>query len=543
MTSRFFRNQLLLNSENFMTVSRRKTAAMLPYAAFAVFTLSQHASAQSKDPYPGLEAYIANAAQTWGIPGLAVAIVRNDSVIYAKGFGVLSVGSKTPVNESTLFEIGSSTKAFTATAVAMLVSDGKMQWDQRLTDFLPDFRMSDPVANASATLRDALSHRTGIARGELVWLASGIGRDEVLHRLRFLKPESLFRTQFSYQNMLFLAAGQAVGKAAGSSWDDVIRQRIFTPLGMTSSAPTYTGVRNPNITRGHGIDHDTAFIKPPFDADNIAPAGAILSNAVDMAQWLRFQLNDGKVNGKQLLSSAALRETHTSQMLVPPGSLGGGGMDSVPTSHFSTYGFGWIIEDYRGNLVWQHGGNTEGMTAAVGMLPNKKFGVVVLSSMGQASLPGLLQRYIFDLELGVPKRDLSAEARTRFVAQHRRADSVAKVQEAKQKSGAQSPIPLSAFVGTFADSLYGTVNIVMKDGQLELERGTWRGKLEFLNANNFLWYVPKSAPVPPLIIKFEVAADNTVTGLFYGLGAEATLLSRVKPRPANGQRNGVRGGR
>ena len=526
-----------------MTLSRWKTAAVLPNAVLAVFSLSHQASAQSKEPYPGLEAYIANAAQTWGIPGVAVAIVRNDSVIYVKGFGRLSADSKTPVNERTLFEIGSSTKAFTATAVAMLVSEGKMRWDQRLTDFLPDFRMSDPVANTSATLRDALSHRTGIARGELVWLASGIGRDEVLHRLRFLKPESLFRTQFSYQNMLFLAAGQAVGKAAGSTWDEVVRQRIFTPLGMTSSAPTYSGVTNPNIARGHGIEHDTAFIKPPFDADNIGPAGSILSNAVDMAQWLRFQLNDGQANGKRLLSSAAFRETHTSQIIVPVGSLGGGGLDSVPTSHFSTYGFGWIIEDYRGNLVWQHGGNTEGMTAAVGMLPDKKFGVVVLSSMGQASLPGLLQRYIFDLELGVLKRDLSAEARTRFVAQRRRADSTAKVQEAKTNRNAQSPIPLSAFVGTFADSLYGTVNIVMKDGQLELERGTWRGKLEFLNANNFLWYVPKSAPVPPLIIKFEIAADNTVTGLYYGLGADATLLSRVKPRAANGQPDGDGGGR
>ncbi|MDQ6611208.1 MAG: serine hydrolase, partial [Gemmatimonadota bacterium] len=344
-------------------------------------------------------------------------------------------------------------------------------------------------------------------------------------------------------NMLFLAAGEAAGKAAGSSWDNVIRERIFTPLGMTASAPTYRGVTNPNIARGHGFEHDTAFIKPPFDADNIAPAGAILSNAVDMAQWLRFQLNDGQANGKRLLSSAALRETHTSQIVVPPGSLGGGGLDSVPTSFFSTYGFGWIIEDYRGQLVWQHGGNTEGMTAAVGMLPNKKFGVVVLSNMGQASLPGLLQRYIFDLELGVPKRDLSSEMRARFVVQKRRADSAAKVQEAKPKSGAQSPIPLSAFVGTFADSLYGTVNVVMKDGKLDLERGTWHGALEFVNANNFLWYVPKSAPVPPLIIKFEVAADNTVTGLYYGLGADATLLSRVKPRPASGRRNGEGGGR
>jgi CubicO group peptidase (beta-lactamase class C family) len=246
------------------------------------------AAAQTREPYPGLEAYIAKAVQTWKVPGLSVAVVRNDSVVYAKGFGTLSSQNKTPVDERTLFEIGSSSKAFTATLVAMMVSDGKMRWDDRLVTYLPDFRMYDAAANEAVTLRDALSHRSGIARGELAWLGSGLNRDEVLRRVRFIKPESPFRSRYSYQNLMFLAAGQAAAKAGGASWDDLIRQRIFAPLGMTTSVTTSKGLTSPNVALPHGMDRDTAFTKPPFDAENIGPAGSILSNAVDMGQWLRF---------------------------------------------------------------------------------------------------------------------------------------------------------------------------------------------------------------------------------------------------------------
>lgn len=499
------------------------------------------ASAQTREPFPGLENYISNAVQAWKIPGLAVAIVRNDSVLYAKGFGVLSAGSKTPVNERTLFEIGSSSKAFTATLVAMMVSDGKMRWDDRMTTYLPDFRMYDPVANEGVTLRDALSHRSGIARGELVWLGAGISRDQVLHRLRFLKPESPFRSKWSYQNMMFLAAGQAAGKAAGATWDDLLRQRIFQPLGMTSSLATQTGNSNPNSARPHGMDHDTAFMKAYFDGENIAPAGAIVSNAVDMAQWLRFQLNDGVMNGTRLLSSAALRETHSPQILMSPGGGGGRGgaaADSNPT-RFNSYGFGWMVEDYRNQLVWQHGGNTPGMTTAVGMLPDKKFGVVVLSSMQSAALPDLLRQYIFDRELGAPMRDLSAEAMTRTLAQRKRADSVEKVQQAGHPADLQSPVPQQAFVGTYTDSLYGDAVVSIKDGKLFLVRGEWSGALQYWNATNFRWQIPPGSPTGPMTIKFDVTPDNTVTGLYFGIQGDVTLLTK---KAAPNGRGGGRGG-
>lgn len=512
-----------------MMMMRVRALSML--VAITALAAARGLAAQQGDPYPGFNAYVTKAMQTWKIPGLSIAIVRNDSVIYARGFGVLGAKSTTPVDQRTLFEIGSSSKAFTATLVAMLVGEGKMHWDDHLTTYLPDFRMYDPVANEEVTLRDALTHRTGIARGELVWLGAGISRDEVLHRVRFLKPESPFRSRYSYQNMMFLAAGQAAAHAAGSTWDDLVRERIFQPLGMTSTVTTYRGLTNTDVAVPSGLDHDTIFAKPPFDAENIAPAGAIISSAADMAQWLRFQLNDGMVSGKRLVASAALRETHTPQILMSSGGERSVGSDSASVKRFSSYGMGWMVEDYRNQLSWQHGGNTLGMTAAVGMLPEKHVGVVVLSNMQGAQLPLLLEQYVFDRELGAPMRDWSAEAYERSLKQRRRADSLQTVQLAGHTTNAEPSIPLAAFVGSYADSLYGEMTVTMAGGQLELSRGDLRAPLVYWNANNFRWMLPLTEVTGPQFIKFEISPDNTVTGMYFGLPGDVTLLGKKRSGP------------
>ena len=499
---------------------------ILALGVFTVASVAAPARAQ-KDPFPGLDSYITKAVADWKVPGLGVAIVRNDSVLYAKGFGVLAAGSNTPVNENTIFEIGSSSKAFTATLVAMLVTDGKMRFDERLTTYLPTFRMYDPLATAEVTLRDALSHRSGIARGELAWLGSGVSRTDVLHRVAFLKPESPFRSRYSYQNMMVLAAGEAAAKVAGTTWEELVKQRIFTPLGMTSSVPLVREAKTQNIATPHGMDKDTAFRKPFMNGENIAPAGSILSSARDMAQWLRFQLSDGVYNGKRLVSRAALLETHTPQIVMGGGAGGGQPADSTPpTTFFRTYGLGWMVEDYRHQLMVEHGGNTEGSTAAVGMLPEQKFGVVVLANMQSAALPGLLMRYIFDRQLGAPMRDLSAEALARAATQRKRADSVAAAQASQRAPGGKPPFPLSAYVGTYADSLYGEAVVTLEEDRLDLKRGDWHGGLEFWNANTFRWNLPPGSPTGVMYIKFDSSPEGRVTGLYFGIGNDVTLLGR-----------------
>jgi CubicO group peptidase (beta-lactamase class C family) len=480
----------------------------------------------AQEPFPGLDRYISQAMAGWKVPGLAIAVVRNDSVLYLKGYGVQQLGAPAAVDERTLFEIGSSSKSFTATLVAMLVSDGKMRWDERITTYLPGFRLQDPVANAEVTLRDALSHRTGLSRGELSWMAAGISREEVLRRVRFLKPAWPFRSRWGYQNIMFLAAGEAAARAAGSTWEDLISQRIFGPLGMSASIAVLRDAAGiAGLATPHFLARDTVRTKSHMNIDDMAPAGAIISSARDMAQWLRFQLGDGSAGGKKLLSSAALRETHLPQML-----LGGGGNDSL--SRFGTYGMGWFVEDYRRHLVWQHGGNTDGMTTAMGMLPEREFGVVVLSNMHGSPLPGILMRYLFDRELGAPVRDLSAEALTRAAIQRRRADSTERAQRAQRVAGARPPLPLSAYAGTYADSLYGEAVITLEGEQLTMRRGEWSAPLTYWSGGNFRWGTLPSAAITSLFVEFDSTPEGKVSSLMFAVGADTALLNRrVLPAP------------
>lgn len=520
-----------------MRMLKGLTAGVLATLAGSVVTRGLGA----QEPFPGLDAYVTKAMKTWKIPGMAIAIVRHDSVLYTKGYGVATVNGNAAVDDRTLFEIGSSSKAFTSAVIAMLVGEGKMRYDAHLTDYLPDFKLYDPVANADVTVRDALTHRSGIARGELVWLGSGLTRDEVLHKLRFLKPETPFRSHYSYQNMMFLAAGQAAGKAAGTTWDDLVKTRIFEPLGMTSSVTDYHQA-GPNSARPHGMVKDSVFAEPFMNGNDIAPAGAIMSNAHDMAEWLRFQLADGTFNGKRLVASAPFREVHTPQILMtgaPEAGMRPTTGDSVPVTHFSAYGMGWIIEDYRNHLMWQHGGNTIGMTTAVGMLPEEHFGVVVLSNMGAAQLPGLIMHWVFDRQIGAPMRDLSTEAYDRVIAQRKRAEA-AQVAQAGAAHG-EAPFPLSAFAGTYVDSLYGEATVTFENGKLALQRGDWRGPLTYLNGLTFTWDLTGISPTGPMPIKFDAAPDGKVTGLYFGLAGDVDLLTR-KTAGREGGRGG-RGGR
>lgn len=480
-------------------------------------------AARAQEPFPGLDAYIKMALATWKLPGLSVAIVRNDSVLFIKGYGVLTAGTTTPVDEQTLFEIGSTSKAMTATLVAMLVSDGKMRYDDLVTAYLPDFRLYDPIASAELTIRDALSHRSGIGRGELVWLGRGISREEVLHRMRFLKPESPFRSRYSYQNMMFLVAGEAAGKAAGSTWDELVKQRIFTPLGMTSTVTTLRELANKNVATPHGMERDSVYVKPHWNIENMAPAGAINSSARDMAQWLRFQISDGVSNGKRLVGSAALHETHTPQILT--GGEGAiGAADSL--TFFSAYGLGWWLQDYRHQLLWWHEGGTDGMSTMVGILPEHKFGLVILSNMRSAPLPRELMRYILDRQLNAPHRDWSAEMYARSLAQRRRTDSLQNVQASARPPGAQPRLPLTAYAGTYADSLYGEMTITLEQGRLEMRRGEWHGPLEYWNADNFRWTMLPSTPFPPMFIKFDVTPENKVRGMHFGFPGDSGYLGR-----------------
>jgi hypothetical protein len=352
--------------------------------------------------------------------------------------------------------------------------------------------------------------------------------------MRFLEPQSPFRSRYSYQNVMFLAAGEAAARAGGASWDQQIAQRIFAPLRMTNSITTLRGASNRNVAESHAMIRDSVYVKPHWNADNIAPAGSILSSAHDMAQWLRFQLGDGMYEGKRLLNSAAFRETHTPQILT--GSGGAAAADR--TTLFNTYALGWQVQDYRGQLMWTHTGGTDGQSAVVGMLPDQKFGVVILTNVASGSVHPLIMRWIFDRQLNAPLRDLVGEARARTLAQRNRGDSTAAAQPAARKAAGQPPLAPSAYAGVYVDSLYGEATVTVESGKIVLRRGEWVGPLEYWNGTNFRWTVPNNPVGQPQYIKFDVSADDRVAGLYFGSGAEQALLRR---RGASGRAGGPGG--
>jgi CubicO group peptidase (beta-lactamase class C family) len=437
---------------------------------FLLFVLVAFLPAYGQEaPLNGFDDYVNKALREWEVPGLAIAIVKDDRIVLAKGYGVRKLGDPAPVNERTLFAIGSSSKAFTAAAIAMLVDEGKLKWDDPVTKYLPGFELYDPYVTRELTVRDLLSHRSGLERGDFLWYGSDYDRDEILRRTRYLKPTWSLRSTFGYQNLMFLAAGQLVARVSGKTWDEFIRQRIFTPLSMTASSTSIRDLKNAdNVASPHAKIEDKVEVIPWRNIDNIAPAGAINSNVVDMAQWVRLQLAQGEYQKQHLLSSGAAKEMHTSQTVIrldPPLSL------FYPEAHFLNYGLGWFLQDYRGRKVVEHGGAIDGMRAQVAMIPEEKLGLVILTNMGGTILPLPLMYRIFDAYLGAPQRDWSADMLKTVKGFEEQGKAAQKKAEAEQVKGTRPSLALAEYAGTYKNDLYGEVKVTHENGKLGMRFG------------------------------------------------------------------------
>jgi|HigsolmetaAR202D_1030399.scaffolds.fasta_scaffold02925_5 Beta-lactamase class C and other penicillin binding proteins len=404
-----------------------------------------------------IDQLVEETIREWQVPGAAVAITRGDDIIYLKGFGVREKGRPERVTPDTRFAIASATKAFTSTAVAMLVDEGKMSWDDKVRKHLPYFHLSDPFADENVTLRDILSHRTGLSRHDMLWYGSPWSREEVIRRIGKVKLSQPFRSGYLYQNIMYIAAGEAVAAAAGMPWEDFIRKRIFEPLGMTNSDCSVKDVLN-------SLDHASPHRKlldrsvrviPWRNVDNAGPAGSINSSARDLTKWMRFQLNEGTFDGKQLVSAASLHETHLPHTVVR--------MDQplrMLTSEMTqlTYGLGWFINDYRGHAVVSHSGAIDGFRANITLLPKEKIGIAVLTNLDQLNVPEALRDSLVDLLLGLPRKDWNKA----YMAQAAKDEAEQRAKEEQvgtQEDSAKPPRDLTEYCGIYEDPAYGTVQI------------------------------------------------------------------------------------
>ena len=418
----------------------------------------------------GLDAYITKAMADWKVPGLSVAIVKGDSVVYLKGFGVRELGKPDPVTPNTLFAIGSNTKSFTAAAVGMLVDDGKMRWDDKVTKYLPSFQLFDPYVTREITIRDVLSHRSGLGRrGDMLWMTAQYDRKEVLRRIRFLEPNAGFRTEMGYQNIMFLAAGEAAGAASGLGWDALVTTRILQPLGMTRSTTTTDDLptRGPDVSAPHGMRDSAVRVIPRRDLDNIAPAGSIYSSAEEMTHYVKFILGGGTYQGKQLLRPGTLSTIQTPHvsMGVPLGDT------LTASTHFVGYGLGWVLQDYKGRKIAWHNGGIDGNLSEMWTVPEEKLGIVVLTNYdGHQIGPSIVYR-ILDQFLGGTVRDWHAINFKRVEAARAGQAAAAKTSEGSRNKESKPSHALDAYAGTYVDSLYGEFKVKVDGGKLTTDYG------------------------------------------------------------------------
>ena len=359
-------------------------------SAFAACTCAPATTATIEQRLDRLVEDLEQQRQTLHIPGMAIAIVQDDEVILTHGFGVADIENETPVTPDTLFAIGSSSKAFTSTVIGMLVDEGKMEWDDPVTDYIPYFTLDidSEDENAEVTIRDLLCHRTGFVRMGLIFASGALSREEVLRAATAAEPWTGFREKFYYSNVMYLAAGVAAGDAAGTDWDALVAERIFDPLGMGNSTTSASQVEgDPRLSLGYIWDDGLEAYKhkPMRNVDNIGPAGAINSNVVDMAQWLRLLLGGGVYQGNRLISEEELQETWTGQNEIAPGV---------------SYGLGWMLSEWEGQPVVEHGGNVDGFAAEVALLPQSNLGFVLLTNVSVTSLQQLSLNTVWEALLG-----------------------------------------------------------------------------------------------------------------------------------------------
>lgn len=460
------------------------TRTLLRNLAIAILVLLPTTAEAQITDFAGLDAYIERAMSEWQVPGLAIAIVRNDSVVHARGYGVRKLGEPAWIDERTMFAAASTTKAFTSALIAMLVDEKKMRWDDPATLHLPGFQLYDPYVTRELTIRDLLSHRSGLSRGDLSWYGTPIDRDEVIRRVRFLRPTTSFRSSYGYQNVMYVAASQAAARVAGRSWDQLVDERIYTPLGMDE---TVTSVRElagrPNVAQPHALVEKKIVPVHYRNVDNIGGAGAMNSNAWEMAQWVRLQLANGMYGGKQMISPAAMREMRRPHTIIQIDTLS---QRLNPATHLRAYGLGWNMEDYRGRLAFAHGGNLDGMSSIVGLMPEENLGVVILVNMNQVALPTAIMRRLWDMQLGGAPGDWSSvflKLRRDAIA---RSDSVERKRAADRIGGTRPSLALQSYAGTYSDSLYGRVAIRVEGSRLVADAGpAWLGDVAHWHYDTF----------------------------------------------------------
>ena len=468
----------------------------------------------------GFDKWVDSALVAWKVVGLSLGIVVDGEVVYLKGHGLRDREKHLPATPQTLFAIGSSSKAFTTFAMGALVDQGKLQWDVPVRTYLPWFRMKDDFATMHLSPRDLVTHRSGLPRHDLLWYNNQTAtREELVRRIAHLPLSHELRETFQYNNLMFLTAGYLVGTINGSSWEDGLRQLVLTPLGMTR---TNFSVKQSQADRDYSMPYRVrrdSIERIPFrDITLVGPAGAINSSAEEMLKWVTLHLNGGKLGDKPVIQQATLRD-----MYRPYTPIGGMGED--PELGPMSYGMGWFVDTYRGHYRAQHGGNIDGFTAAVQLLPHDKVGIVVLINQNGSALGELIARHALDRLFGATRRDWSREFLARSEASNRIGEAASAKKGEARVQNAPPAHPLATYVGSYADSGYGSLSITHERDTLVLDYHGIKTKLEPWHFETFsALRNPDDPTFESARLTFRTNAAGHVDGLFATMEAAVPAI-------------------
>lgn len=438
---------------------KRKPAWALCSAALLMVTSCSRTDGTSavRQDDAAFDAFVQTAMTKWETPGVAVSLVRDGTIVSAKGYGVRTIGAPAAVDENTTFAIASLTKAFTAAALATLADQKKVSWDDQVADFLPDLKLYAPKVTAELTVRDLLAQRTCLQSKDLLTWQSPFSLEETLRRLQFLPAACTFRDRFVYNNVNYVLAGEVAARASGQSWTELIEAGLFAPLGMTRSV-----AQTPKVATGDNVA--TPYIRtggklralPLYDEGVSAAAGSIHSTAADMARWLEVQLGSGAFRGTQVWSRSANSAMQGLQMAIPTGPVSDA---DPPLPRPLGYGFGWGVDEYRGERMLQHTGQSDGMYAIAAMMPGRKLGIVVMTNTSSAGLAQAIAYQWLDLNLNAPTHDWITTMYAQFKDSNDAIDIDGVTRGVARTAGTRPSLPAAAYAGLYRNDLLGDVSI------------------------------------------------------------------------------------
>ena len=474
-------------------------------ASLSLLGIASPLAAQGVDS-SAVDRIVREAMKSWGVPGVALVVVREGQVAYFNGFGRRDVDRPEPIDPDTLFPLASCTKAFTVADLALLADDGRLKWDDPVRQHVPDFHLADPNADNLVTLRDLVSHRTGVRGHDLLWYKAPWGQEESIRRMSRMPLEGQFRSTYAYNSIMFMVAGKAVGKFHTDGWAGFTRERLLTPLGMKNTVLTGAEfARNGNRAHGYRRNHDGQFMAvPQYPMPVPNSAGSVYISARDLGNWLLFQLGDGTWRGKRLLSSESLEEMHKPQVVIP---LDDAAKGTFPEAHLLSYAMGWNVSDYRGTRIVQHAGWIDGYRVHLTLLPEQHAGFAILCNLDGTRMNLAASNSLADLLLALPEKDWNAYFGRVEEARAKKAEAEKRQREAGRQSDVKPTLPLAAYAGEYEHSAYDVCKVVVDKQSLRWEWSSFKKQLRHYRGDIFDFH---DATLGDQLLTFTVKGNAVV---------------------------------